>query len=103
MPIAIFEAHARAALEYGDMAEYNQCPSQLRGLYSAKTRKPEFVAYRVLYQSVFSFLNKNKGEIVVGLLESLDDAEGVSGDVHVRHALEDDRLVLQVTSITPVK
>lgn len=88
MPIAIYEAHARAALEYGDMAEYNQCQSQLRGLYSAKTRKPEFIAYRVLYQSVFSFLNKNKGEIVVGLLESLDDAEGVSGDVHVQHALD---------------
>ena len=88
LAIAIYEAHARAALEYGDTAEYNQCQSQLRGLYSAKTRKPEFVAYRILYQSVFSFLNKNKGEIVVGLLESLGDAEGISGDVHVRHALD---------------
>ena len=88
LPIAIYEAHARAALEYGDTAEYNQCQGQLRGLYTSKTRKAEFIAYRILYQSVFWFLNRNKGEIVVGLLESLGDAEGVADNANVFHALQ---------------
>lgn len=88
LPIAIYEAHARAALEYGDTAEYNQCQGQLRGLYTPKTRKAEFIAYRILYQSVFWFLNRNKGEIVVGLLESLGDAEGVADNDNVSHALQ---------------
>ena len=88
LPIAIYEAHARAALEYGDTAEYNQCQGQLRGLYTPKTRKAEFIAYRILYQSVFWFLNKNKGEIAVGLLESLGDAEGVTDNDNVSHALQ---------------
>ena len=88
LPVAIYEAHARAALEYGDTAEYNQCQGQLRGLYTQKNRKPEFIAYRILYQSVFWFLNRNKGEIVVGLLESLGDAEGVANNANVSHALK---------------
>lgn len=87
--IDIYEAHARAALEYGDMAEYNQCQGQLRYLYSKRKRhNPEFVAYRILYQSVFSYSN-DKSELV-GLLESMS----ILDDVHqgknseITHALE---------------
>ena len=53
--IAVYEAHARAALEYGDMAEYNQCQGQLAGLYGlGKNRQTtdEFLTYRILYQAV---------------------------------------------------
>jgi hypothetical protein len=92
LTVDIYEAHARAALEYGDMAEYNQCQGQLRLLYTSTTRKNEFIAYRILYQSMFSFLNKNKGEVAVGLLESLGD---VGSTLHhlaerdnVTHALD---------------
>lgn len=87
--VDIYEAHARAALEYGDMAEYNQCQGQLRYLYSLKDNEhnAEFVAYRILYQSIFSYTNENKSELV-GLLESLSILDSqLEKTRHVRHAL----------------
>jgi len=51
---AIYEAHARCALEHGDMAEFNQCQAQLLQHYKAGIVgcRPEFTAYRVIHQSV---------------------------------------------------
>jgi hypothetical protein len=52
---AVYEAHARAALEYGDAAEYNQCQSQVAALHAegaGGASAAEFLAYRVLYQAV---------------------------------------------------
>lgn len=52
LAVEIYEAHARAALEYGDLWEYNQCQALLSDLYETGLRgcEAEFLAYRVLYQ-----------------------------------------------------
>lgn len=90
LAVEIYEAHARAALEYGDIAEYNQCQGQLRSLYSEGIHSPrdcqsEFIAYRILYQTVHA----SKGELV-GLLNTLQEVgstPNMSNHPNIKHAL----------------
>ena len=49
LAVAVYEAHGRAALEYGDLAEFNQCQTQLHAMYADKQpgNVAEFTAYKV--------------------------------------------------------
>lgn len=55
--IRVYEMHARIALQMKDLGEYNQCQTQLRGLYKSRLgedgtsggKQDEFTAYRILY------------------------------------------------------
>lgn len=60
--LRIYETSARAALEYGDMFEYNLCRSVLQEFNKSGIigNKNEFLAYQILYHILYI----KKGEAV---------------------------------------
>lgn len=70
LPVQIYEAHARACLEHGNGGDFNQCQTQLKVLYNegAAGCVEEFVAYRVLYQSI---LRTRESASLLATLETL--------------------------------
>ncbi|KAI0705133.1 SAC3/GANP/Nin1/mts3/eIF-3 p25 family-domain-containing protein [Cytidiella melzeri] len=80
--VAVYEIHARMALEVGDLVEYNQCQSMLKGLYDLgiQGKEEEFTAYRILM--LIHGRNRSDLNLYVGQLttkQKLDPA--------VKHAL----------------
>lgn len=86
LTVQIYEAHARAALEHGDPSEYNQCQTQLNALTSEgvdDASSPEFLAYRVLYQTVHAREGKSSSLLAALKLATPE----MSSHGEVRHAL----------------
>lgn len=86
----MYEAHARAALEYGDNAEYNQCQAQLAILYAKGLpgAHAEFGAYRLLYQAVYAL--HGEGRKLLGTLRQLlgNRVGQVADSPEVQHAMQ---------------
>ncbi|KAJ1943398.1 hypothetical protein GGF37_002669 [Kickxella alabastrina] len=80
--VEVYELHARIALETNDLGEYNQCQTQLKGLYAMglKGHAMEFLAYRILY----SLYTRNKADIIAALKAMAPEEKR---DPAVRHAL----------------
>lgn len=86
LTVRIYEAHARAALEHSDPSEYNQCQTQLNALAAEGVEgasSPEFLAYRVLYQTVHA----REGETSSLLAALRLVTPELSSHTEVRHAL----------------
>lgn len=49
LAVRIYQAHARAALEYGDSAEYNQCQTQLNVLAVEVSRSSAVTSTELKY------------------------------------------------------
>ncbi|KAI8852872.1 SAC3/GANP/Nin1/mts3/eIF-3 p25 family-domain-containing protein [Chytridium lagenaria] len=80
--VRVYEAHARIALEKGDIGEYNQCQAQLKELFrhGIPGCVDEFLGYRILY---FVY-TKNRTDQVKILSELSPEAKRGPG---VHHAL----------------
>ncbi len=75
LPVQIYEAHARACLEHGNGGDFNQCQTQLKALYEdgSPGSVQEFVAYRVLYQSI---LRSKESASLLATLQQLSPQVG---------------------------
>ncbi|XP_019192322.1 PREDICTED: SAC3 family protein A-like isoform X1 [Ipomoea nil] len=83
LTVRVYETHARLAIEAGDLAEYNQCQSQLKTLYSEGISgcNMEFAAYNLLCALLHS---NNKRDLLSAMSRLSSEARENSA---VKHAL----------------
>lgn len=86
--VKVYEAHARIALEMGDLGEYNQCQTQLRALYKSHLggKPEEFVAYRILYY-IYTRNRTDLNDVLADLTPADKQKPGVQHALRVRSAL----------------
>ncbi|CAM6085017.1 unnamed protein product [Calypogeia fissa] len=81
--VEVYETHARMALESGDLPEYNQCQTQLKGLYAEgiKGCSNEFTGYSLLF---IIFNHGNSRDLLSTMARLSKEARN---DAAVKHAL----------------
>ncbi|KAM0718696.1 hypothetical protein Q7P37_005767 [Cladosporium fusiforme] len=86
--VRVYEAHARIALEIGDLGEYNQCQTQLRALYKLglNGKRDEFTAYRILY-FIYTCNRTDMNDVLADLTTAEKQMESVAHALQVRAAL----------------
>ncbi|OEL13694.1 SAC3 family protein A [Dichanthelium oligosanthes] len=84
LTVKVYETHARLAIQSGDLAEYNQCQSQLKRLYGGglKGCNLEFSAYNLLCVMQHS---NSKRDLLSSMASLPKEAKK---DATVKHALE---------------
>eukprot|EP01121_Diplochlamys_sp_Union-15-3_P012501 TRINITY_DN3750_c0_g1_i1.p1 TRINITY_DN3750_c0_g1~~TRINITY_DN3750_c0_g1_i1.p1 ORF type:complete len:578 (-),score=86.80 TRINITY_DN3750_c0_g1_i1:45-1778(-) len=84
--VEVYETHARFCLENGDIAEYNQCQTQLKELYKipgVSGKLTEFTAYRILYSLCDSF---QMASILLELTDEMMKSEPIYHALQMREA-----------------
>ena len=86
--VNVYEIHARIALEKGDLGEYNQCQTQLRGLYAQNLggHPTEFKAYRILY-FIHTCNRVDMNDVLADLTPAEKNAPAVKHALEARSAL----------------
>ncbi|KZF25485.1 GANP domain-containing protein [Xylona heveae TC161] len=86
--VKVYEIHARIALEKGDIGEYNQCQTQLRGLYAQNLggNPVEFKAYRILY-FIHTCNRTDMNEVLADLTATEKQQPAIKHALDVRSAL----------------
>ncbi|XP_002975233.2 SAC3 family protein A isoform X1 [Selaginella moellendorffii] len=89
LTVQVYEVHARAALEAGDLAEYNQCQTQLKTLYSEGISGccNEFTAYSLLYIIFQNGSNRDLLSSIARLTPEAREDEAVKHSLAVRGAV----------------
>lgn len=90
--VQVYETHARLALEEGDIPEYNQCQSQLKGLYAESISgcNYEFTAYNLLHIIVQHGNNRDLLSSMARIPREAKEHEAIKHALAVRAAVAAD-------------
>ncbi|CAN6455392.1 unnamed protein product [Victoria cruziana] len=96
LTVKVYETHARLALEAGDLPEFNQCQSQLKGLYSEGIDgcHLEFSAYHLLCVILHSNNNRDLSSLMSRLSPEAKNDEAVKHALAVRAAVASGNYVM---------
>ncbi|XP_031505078.1 SAC3 family protein A isoform X1 [Nymphaea colorata] len=96
LTVKVYETHARLALEAGDLPEFNQCQSQLKGLYAEGNYgcHLEFAAYNLLCVILHSNNNRDLSSLMSRLSPEAKNDKAVKHALAVRAAVASGNYVM---------